>query len=360
MPEYCFVPAVSGSSGWRLRGWSGVSIVARRTTLLGSCGGSRVAEHFADRLLSRIEEKAAPACVGFDPLVERLPDELLVQFGLAGRGTVGATDEALAQAELSAVEAFGRGVIEAVAEHVPAVKINIAFFEPFGEGGVRAYVGLVRAAHEAGLVVVGDIKRADIGHSAAEYARAHLCGGAGGESDLADAVTVNPYFGIDGVRPFVDAAVANGRGVFVLVQTSNSSAAEIQGVQLADGRSFVERVAELVELWAADGALVGASGYSCVGAVVSPQDLESTRHIRTLMPSCLFLVPGFGAQGRTADEVATCFRSDGTGAVVSASRSVIYAFGEERHRDTGADWKTCVGRACGAFVGQIRQALKRR
>ncbi|MDO8632023.1 MAG: orotidine-5'-phosphate decarboxylase, partial [Phycisphaerales bacterium] len=258
-----------------------------------------------------------------------------------------------AGASAAVLVAYGRGVIEAVAPHVPAIKINIAFFEPFGPDGIAAYHELIAVSHQAGMIVIGDVKRADIGHTSAQYAKATL-GGPGDDAAVADAVTVNPYFGWDGVAPFVEAARANGRGVFVLVQTSNESAAQVQGLTLADGSTVCHSVARMVQEWASAEGLVGASGYSCVGAVVSPRDLESTVRIRALMPNCIFLVPGFGAQGRTADEVAKCFNSNGTGAIVAASRSVIYAYGEPMYRDHSADWKRCIAGACKEFVATIR------
>lgn len=317
-------------------------------------------EHFADRLLAAIRRKKAPACVGLDPRIEHLPQDLLNEFNIStdstGRDGTGSTLDPVATAE--AIGAFGRAVIDAVAPYVPAIKINIAFFEPYDAAGIRMYRNLIREAHASGLIVIGDIKRADIGHSTTQYARAHLGGLDTAPSDLeamSDAVTVNPYFGIDGVRPFIEAASKTGRGLFVLVQTSNESAGEVQGLRLADGATVVQRVAQHVEGWAVDDALIGGSGYSCVGAVVSPRDLESTRRIRTLMPHCLFLVPGFGAQGRTAQEVATCFKSDGTGALVTASRSVIYAYAAER--DGAQNWQTCISQACRRYVSEIQHVL---
>ena len=202
--------------------------------------------------------------------------------------------------------------------------------------------------------MIGDVKRADIGHTTAQYAHALLADPLGSEGAAPDAVTVNPYFGIDGVGPFIDIARQTGRGLFVLVQTSNASAAEVQGLALADGGTLCQQVGRTVQQWAVGDGLVGAEGYSAVGAVVSPRDLESTEVIRELMPNCIFLVPGFGAQGRTAEEVARCFKRDGTGAIVTASRSVIYAHANDRYADDG-DWRRCVERACGDLVGDIRR-----
>ncbi len=312
--------------------------------------------NFGDRLLEAIRRKKTPVCVGLDPLPERFPEVLRVSAA-EPRTSVRATPPSeSASAAANALVAYGRGVIDAVAPLVPAIKINIAFFEPFGPDGIAAYQTLIASAHRAGLIVIGDVKRADIGHTSAQYAKATLDGP---EDDIAiaDAVTVNPYFGWDGVGPFIDAARVSGRGVFVLVQTSNESAARVQGLTLADGSILCHSVAHMVEAWASAEGLVGDRGYSCVGAVVSPRDLESTIRIRALMPHCIFLVPGFGAQGRTAEEVARCFKSDGTGAIVAASRSVIYAYEESRFHEHAADWKRCIAEACKEFIADVRRVV---
>jgi orotidine-5'-phosphate decarboxylase len=303
-----------------------------------------VISNFADRLMAAIAARGTPACVGLDPLPEKLPR------GLKPIAEAGADSNA------QAILQFGRGVIEAIAAMVPAIKINIAFFEPFGEHGLRAYSMLIREAHAAGLMVIGDVKRGDIGHTSGQYAKAHLSDGPEG-SGVADAITVNPYFGSEGVSPFVEAAQVTGRGLFVLVQTSNESAAQVQGLELPNGLTVCQEVARLVQDWASADGLIGSGGYSCVGAVVSPRDLESTARIRELMPNCIFLVPGFGAQGRTVDEVATCFTPDGTGAIVTASRSVIYAYDEPKYRDAGPSWKEAVRAGCRDFVESLRQVL---
>ncbi len=317
-----------------------------------------MAAHFADRLISAIREKSAPVCVGLDPMLDRLPAGLLSEAGLSagpdgvllGEGAQGAVADALLT--------FGRELIQTVAPYVPAIKINIAFFERYNVEGLGVYWELVRHAQDEGLIVIGDVKRADIGHSSTQYAHAHLQDRPHAGAAVPDAVTVNPYFGFDAIRPFVDAARNTGRGLFVLVQTSNESASEVQGVELADGSTLGERVAQLTQSWAGEEALVGTSGYSCIGAVVSPRDLESTMRIRALMPNCLFLVPGFGAQGRTGGQVAKCFKPDGSGAIVNASRSIINAHHDSRYRDVfGDDWRRCVEEACKDFVRTVRTSL---
>jgi len=322
--------------------------------------GAIVTMHFADRLINAIGEKHAPVCVGLDPLVERLPPDLLSEAGIPTdrRGGVATDREVSLEAVADALLTFGREMMRAVSPYVPAVKINIAFFERYYAEGIRTYFQLIRCARELGLLVIGDVKRADIGHSSTQYALAQLAGLEHAGVPGPDAVTVNPYFGFDAIRPFVDIAREKGRGLFVLVQTSNESAAEVQGIALSGGSPLSLRVAELVQAWAAADGLIGGSGYSCIGAVVSPRDLESTEHIRTVMSNCIFLVPGFGAQGRTAQEVARCFKEDGTGAMVNASRSVIYAYEDDRYRRTcGEDWRSCIAQACKDFVEDIRRVL---
>jgi len=320
-----------------------------------------VNSHFGDRLVKAIREKNAPVCVGLDPLVERLPPSLLKEHGVVVQDGGGESVDASVEAITSAIYAFGRGLFRSVAPHVPAVKINIAFFERYYAEGIRVYGRLVRYAQDLGLIVIGDVKRADIGHSTTQYARAQLL--TVDRPDVAeiatpDAVTVNPYFGYDGIRPFVEVAKETGRGLIVLVQTSNESAAEVQGLKLLDGSTVCEQVARLVQGWAAADGLIGEQGYSCISAVVSPRDLESTVRIRSLMPNCIFLVPGFGAQGRTADEVAKCFKPDGTGAIVNASRSVIYAYNQPQYRDAhGDNWQNAVEQACIDFNRAVLAAL---
>lgn len=303
-----------------------------------------MSDHFGDRLSAAMRGMSAPACVGLDPLRERLPAELQVSPSASVRVVADAFHE------------FGRGIIAATAPHLPAIKINVAFFEPLHEDGLRVYRALIREAHTAGMIVIGDVKRADIGHTSGQYAAAHLQPAGGDDGDVADAITINPYFGADGVAPFVDAATASGRGVFVLVQTSNESASQVQGLLLPDGLTVCQKVAQLVQGWAVADGRRGRSGYSCVGAVVSPRDLESTTRIRDLMPDCIFLVPGFGAQGRTADEVAKCFKKDGSGAIVAASRSVIFAHLEPKY--AGMPWRAAVSAACRDFVDSLRGLVR--
>ena len=237
---------------------------------------------------------------------------------------------------------FGCDIVEAVAPYAVAVKPQLAYFEPYGSYGLRAYETIVAAAREAGLLVVADGKRNDIGSTAEAYAAAFL----GEESPLAaDAVTVNAYLGEDGVAPFLALAREHGKGIFVLVKTSNPSSGQFQDL-VADGRPIYEHVAAAVEQWSTP---VGESGYGPAGAVVGATYPEQLRQLRTAMPHAVFLVPGFGAQGGTADDVVGAFDENGLGAVVNSSRQVIFAYRDAGWQ--GADYREAqAAAACTARI----------
>lgn len=278
---------------------------------------------FADRLCDAIERKASPVVVGLDPQLDQLPAFLR----RACQAVYGATPRAAAEA----LWHFNRTLIDAVYDLVPAVKPQLAFYECYGVEGLRAYVRTVRYARAAGLLVIADGKRNDIGSTAAFYADAFL-----GQTHLfdqdvsaefaADALTVNGYLGGDGIAPFVARAERYGTGVFVLVKTSNPSSGDVQDLDVS-GRPLYEHMGTLVERWGE--STRSACGYSSVGAVVGATYPEQGCRLRALMPHTLFLVPGYGAQGATAQDVAGCFDARGGGAVVNASRSIGLAFQRE-------------------------------
>lgn len=311
-----------------------------------------MSNHFADRLTAAIKAKKTPTCVGIDPCYERLPADLTEREGF--------DDAEDCECVVDAVAEFCRRVIRIVAPLVPAVKINVAFFEQYFWDGMEAYYELVQEARSHGLIVIGDVKRSDIGHSAQMYAQGHMVPATFDSVDeemVPDAITVNPYFGSDGVKPFIEVARKHHKGVFVLVATSNESAGEIQGLKLAEGDTLAERVGRMVNTWAGDAGLVGSCGYSSVGAVASPRDPGLTARLRAMMPNCIFLVPGFGAQGRGASDLAPCFKADGTGALVTASRSVLYAFEEMKYLEMyTSEWERCVEHACRDFVKAVGAA----
>lgn len=298
--------------------------------------------HFADRLEAAVRRLRTPAVVGIDPVLEQLPPSLRPADGTL-------------RAAVTALEQFCRGVLDAVAAVVPAVKINAGFFEALYADGLAAYYRLVQHAHQRGLLVIGDIKRGDIGSTAKLYARGHLAEPAFADVDPAcipDAVTLAGYLGENAVRPFIEAARAQGRGVYVLVRPSDPGADEVH--EFGTPQRFYEHMAALVARWGGAADLRGACGLSCVGAVVAPNDAASTAALRSALPYTPFLVPGYGAQGATAEGCRPCFLADGRGAVINASRSVIYAFGKSPYAEKhGADWQAAVAAACRAFAADV-------
>lgn len=278
-------------------------------------------DHFADRLLAACKAKGAAVCIGLDPVWERLPSAVTEAHG----------------DPVAAIEAFCASVLQVVAEQVPCVKVQIACFERYGASGVAAYERVVAAAKALGLIVIGDVKRGDIGTSAAHYAAGHLAGAA-----AADALTVSAYLGADSLEPFIKLAAAQGKGLFALVRTSNPGGDAIQGLPLADGRSVGQAVADMIaEVGSQQATYVGQSGYSLLGAVVGATKPQDAALLRKRMPKQIFLMPGFGAQGGQVQDVAPCFDAAGRGAIITASRSVIYAFGA----DAGTDWTRAVAAA---------------
>lgn len=294
----------------------------------------------ADRLNAAIDRSGSPACVGIDPVFAKLPSVL--------QGQVSKGDTA---GELEAIEAFCKGVIWAVADHVPAVKPQMACFERYGSAGVELFFKVVTEAKRCGLFVVADAKRGDIGTSSAHYGHAFFKHDA---ASCSDALTVNSYLGVDGMQPMIDAAAAVGSGVFVLVRTSNPGGDALQGLMLQDGRSVGEAVADFVaELGE---SYMGDSGYSSVGAVVGATKVADMRALRQRMSKQIFLVPGYGAQGGTAADVRACFNADGRGALITASRSVNYAFAADQDQD-GADWTAAVEAAAVAMKRDLADVL---
>lgn len=286
--------------------------------------------------------------MGLDPRLEFVPSEF--------RNATAAQRDKFAEAA-NALREFSKVVIEIVSPQVPAVKVQIAFFEALGWQGMAAYQDVLKCARERGLLVIGDIKRGDIGTTAEAYARAHLgplgnhvCGCVPFE---ADAVTVNPYFGSEGVEPFLRACREHGKGIFVLVRTSNPSAQDVQASEKHDEALFL-RVARLVGQWGR--ALIGLSGYSSVGAVVAGTARPEAEHLRRILPHTWFLVPGYGAQGATAHDVAVCFNSDGLGAVVNSSRGIIHAY----QGPNDPNWRQRIDQAVRQAKADLAAAVEQR
>ena len=296
-------------------------------------GAAVAVAHFSDRLADAVERKRSQLVVGLDPRPELIPVEV--------RG-----DAHLSRAQAAdAVRRYCCGIVDAVCPSVVAVKPQLAFFEVLGADGFRAFEDVCAYARAAGLLVVADAKRGDIGSTARAYSAAYV-EGHDGHQPVADAVTVNPYLGRDSLEPFLHAARREGAGVFCLVKTSNAGSADVQDAVLTDGRPVWQHVAALVCEWAEEA--VGERGLSNVGAVVGATYPRAVGEARRLMPQSILLLPGVGAQGATPADVARAFTSGPASALVSASRSVIYA-----HRSGAGDWRT----AAGAEAARLRDEV---
>lgn len=274
--------------------------------------------HAADRLTERVGN-TGPVCVGLDPQMSRLPEGV--------------------SRDVEGVKAFVMGIIDAVADVAAAVKPQLAFYEVLGWEGMKVFWEVCGYAKERGLIVIADGKRNDVGSTCEAYADAYL--GAGIPVDF---LTVTPFMGSDGVMPFIDRAVKNGKGIFVMVKNSNPSSGELQDLPVGD-EVVHEHLAQLVESWGAQ-HIGPKTNLSCVGAVVGATYPEEMKYLRTLMPHIPFLIPGYGAQGGTAEDALRGFLPDGTGAIVNASRSIIYA-------DSGKDWQEAARAAAEAMRREL-------
>lgn len=288
---------------------------------------------FGDRIAEAVDRKRSQLLVGLDPRPELLPVELRGET-YAGRA-----------AAADACARFCRGLVEAVAPYVVGVKLQLAFFEALGADGLRAFEEVGEYARNAGLLVLADGKRGDIGSTARAYADAYLEPREGGGTAV-DALTVNPYLGTDSIEPFLAACRRGGGGLFCLVKTSNAGSADVQDLALSDGRRVWQQVAELVAEWGQD--LVGERGLSSVGAVVGATYPRAVAEARRLMPQAIMLLPGVGAQGATPADVARAFTSGPASALVPVSRSVIYAF-----RVDGADWRKAAAAEAARLRGEV-------
>jgi orotidine-5'-phosphate decarboxylase len=300
-----------------------------------------MASHFGDRLFDAVKGRKTSLIVGLDPVYSRLPSAI--------RSHREMNDEFDANAAVDAIFDFCTQTMRIVAPMIPAVKINIAFFEKYLWEGIETYYSLISEADDLGLEVIGDVKRGDIGHTAELYAAAHLENPelAGLEDTLApDAITINGYTGTDGIEPFAEMATKQGKGLFVLVRTSNPSAAEIQDFADTEGRKMYEKLAEVVGRIAGKTERIGNTGYSNIGMVVGGTAPDVTTALRQRYDNMWFLVPGYGSQGASAADCVRFCKPDGSGALINASRSIIYAYEKPKYKDQfGDDWKRCIEQA---------------
>lgn len=280
-----------------------------------------------NKLADKIKKTNAPIVVGLDPMMKFVPEYIKEKaFSEYGETLKGASE---------AIFEYNKGIIDAIYDLVPAVKPQIAMYEQFGIEGLIAFKKTVDYAKEKDLVVIGDIKRGDIGSTSEAYAVGHLGKVSVGSNEYygfdEDFVTVNPYLGSDGVKPFIDICKKEKKGIFVLVKTSNPSSGEFQD-RLIDGKPLYEIVGEMVDKW---GSECMGDSYSYVGAVVGATYPEMGKVLREIMPKAYILVPGYGAQGGKGADLVNFFNKDGLGAIVNSSRGIIAAYQQEKYKSFG-------------------------
>ena len=278
--------------------------------------------HFADALTKATKEKS-PVCVGLDPKMDKMPE--------------GISKDAEGMLE------FCKGIIDSTKNIAVCVKPQLAYFELLGWEGMKVFWEVCAYAKEQDLLVIADGKRNDIGTTCEAYADAYL-----NELSPIDALTVSPYLGSDGINPFIERCEKNDKGIFVLVKTSNPSSGELQDLPIGD-EVVHEHMAQIIESLAAQ-HIGSESSLSCVGAVVGATYPEELKYLRTLMPHCPFLIPGYGAQGGTASDVKYGFIPDGTGAIVNSSRGIIYS-------SQGSDWKEAAQKAASDMAASLQKSL---
>ena len=304
-----------------------------------------------NKLINKIQKTKAPIVVGLDPMLSYVPEHIQKKaFAEYGETLEGAAE---------AIWQFNKEIVDKTYDLIPAVKPQIAMYEQFGIEGLKAYKKTVDYCKSKDLVVIGDIKRGDIGSTSAAYAVGHLGKVQVGSKTYAgfdeDFATVNPYLGSDGVKPFIDVCKQENKGLFILVKTSNPSSGEFQD-QKIDGKPLYELVGEKVAQWGEEH--MGESGYSYVGAVVGATYPEQGEILRKVMPKSFILVPGYGAQGGKGKDLVHFFNEDGLGAIVNSSRGIIAAYKQEAYAKFGAENFGDASRAAvEAMIADIQGAL---
>ena len=283
-----------------------------------------------NKLIAKIQKTGAPIVVGLDPMLNYIPEHIQKKaFAEYGETLEGAAE---------AIWQFNKEIVDKTYDLIPAVKPQIAMYEQFGIEGLKAYKKTIDYCKSRDLVVIGDIKRGDIGSTSAAYAVGHLGKVQVGSKCYVpfdeDFATVNPYLGSDGVKPFIEVCKEENKGLFILVKTSNPSSGEFQD-QLVNGRPLYELVGEKVAEWGEEH--MGGSGYSYIGAVVGATYPEMGAVLRKLMPKTFILVPGYGAQGGKGKDLVNFFNEDGLGAIVNSSRGIIAAYKQEKYAKFGAE-----------------------
>ncbi len=297
-----------------------------------------------DSLINKIIKMQNPSCVGLDTDFSYLPDEMKEDIS---------TFEGAAERIIE----FNMNVIDKVCDIVPAVKVQIAYYEMYGYEGLRAFNYTVNYARGRGMTVIADCKRNDIGSTAGCYSKAYLgktaLGGKTLQAFPADMLTVNGYLGYDGIKPFVDDVKANDKSIFILVKTSNPSSGELQNLRLDNGKFIYEHMGELVSEWGKD--IIGKYGYSEVGAVVGATHPGEAVRLRAQMPHTFFLIPGYGAQGGSAEMLKVCFDGRGLGGIVNSSRGILCAYKKPEY--SGMTYYEAARAACLDMQQDLQSAI---
>ena len=306
-----------------------------------------------NKLIEKIQKTHAPIVVGLDPMLNYVPEHIQKRaFAEYGETLEGAAE---------AIWQFNKEIVDATYDLIPAVKPQVAMYEQFGIEGVKAFKKTVDYCHEKGLVVIGDVKRGDIGSTSEAYAVGHLGKVKVGSQQFAgfdeDFATVNPYLGSDGIKPFIKVCKEENKGLFILVKTSNPSSGEFQD-RLIDGRPLYEWVGEQVDAWGKEHM---GDSYSYIGAVVGATYPEQGKVLRKLMPKTFILVPGYGAQGGRGKDLVHFFNEDGLGAIINSSRGIIAAYKQEAYAEFGElNYADASRKAVEVMIEDISGALKNR
>ena len=276
-----------------------------------------------DKLIDRIKETNNPTVIGIDPKYDMIPECIKNKYEQNMEGVA------------KAIEEFNKALIDATFDIIPAVKINIAFYEMYGLEGIKVFEETCKYAKEKGMLVMADIKRGDIGSTSKAYSNAFLGRTQIGEKEEkiydVDFVTLNPYMGIDSIKPFIEDCKKYNKGAFIIVKTSNPSSGDLQDLKLENGEEVYTRVAKLVEEWGED--LRGKYGYSSISAVVGATYPKQLKDLRKTAPHTFFLIPGYGAQGGKAEDIALGFDSNGIGGIVNSSRGLMCAYKSDLWKD---------------------------
>lgn len=298
-----------------------------------------------DKLIDEILKKDNPSVVGLDTCLDYLPSDMLE-----------GVDDFKKAAD--AIIEFNKNIVDKIYDIVPAVKVQVAYYEMYGVEGMRAFKETCEYATEKGMLVIADVKRNDIGSTAGCYSKAYLSGVTVGNKKInafnTDFITVNGYLGSDGINPFVKDCEEYDKGLFILVKTSNPTSGELQDKKFESGNTLYEEMADLVAKWGA--STVGKYGYSSVGAVVGATHMEQARIIRERIPNVFFLIPGYGAQGGTADDLAVCFK-DGIGGIVNSSRGILTAYKKDQYK--GMNYADAARQASIDMKDDLNRAIKK-